>query len=67
MFGLGSQELLIILAILLFLFGAQKLPEVGKSLGGAINEFKRSIKAPVDDAVTAANAEPKDENKEQGA
>jgi sec-independent protein translocase protein TatA len=67
MFGLGTQELLIILALVLVVFGAGKLPEVGKSLGGAINEFKRSVKTPVDDAVTAANAEPKDNNKEQGA
>ena len=41
MFGLGPTELIIIAGILLFLFGAKKLPEIGKGLGGAIREFKK--------------------------
>jgi sec-independent protein translocase protein TatA len=46
MFGLGWQELLILLAIVLVIFGAGKLPQVGRSLGTAINEFKDSVKGP---------------------
>lgn len=41
MFGrLGAGELILILAIALVIFGPSKLPEVGKSLGEAINNFK---------------------------
>ncbi len=40
MFGLGTTELLVIAGILFILFGAKRLPEIGKGLGGAIREFK---------------------------
>lgn len=40
MFGLGWQELLIILGIALIIFGPKKLPELGKSLGKAISSFR---------------------------
>ncbi len=41
MFGkIGAGELILILAIALIIFGPSKLPEVGKSLGEAINNFK---------------------------
>ena len=46
MFGLGTQELMLILAIALVLFGGSKIPELGKSLGQAIREFKRGVEAP---------------------
>jgi sec-independent protein translocase protein TatA len=37
-------ELLVILVIVMIIFGAGKLPQVGRSLGSAINEFKASVK-----------------------
>lgn len=40
---LGSQELLVILAIVLLLFGANKLPELARSLGRAKKEFKKGM------------------------
>ena len=43
MFGLGVQELLIILVIALVLFGPGKLPQIGSGLGKAIRDFKKGI------------------------
>ena len=43
MFGLGTQELMIILVIALVLFGGSKLPELARSLGKSMNEFKKGI------------------------
>ncbi len=46
-FGMG--ELLVILAIILLLFGAKRLPEIAKALGRAIKEFKKAGKDIQDD------------------
>jgi sec-independent protein translocase protein TatA len=43
MFGLGTTELLIILAILVLIFGARRLPEIGSGLGKAIKSFKAGV------------------------
>ena len=43
MFGLGTQELLVILVIVLVLFGANKLPQLARSLGSSLKEFKKGI------------------------
>lgn len=45
MFGLGTQELVIILAIVFLIFGARRLPEIGSGLGKAIKNFKGGIKS----------------------
>ena len=43
MFGLGMQELIIILIIVLIIFGAGKLPEIGGAIGKGIKNFKKSM------------------------
>ena len=42
MFGLGVPELVIILVLVLILFGAGKLPEIGSGVGKAIKNFKKA-------------------------
>jgi len=42
MFGLGTQELIIILVIIMIIFGAGKLPQIGEGLGKAIKNFKKA-------------------------
>jgi sec-independent protein translocase protein TatA len=48
MMGLGWQELAIVLVIIMIIFGAGKLPEVARSLGQGVKEFKSEAAAPVD-------------------
>ena len=43
MFGLGTSELMIILAIVVVLFGARRLPELGSGVGKAIRNFKSGL------------------------
>jgi sec-independent protein translocase protein TatA len=61
MFGLGNQELIIILLIVFFIFGAKKLPEIGKGLGKSIREFKSSISG---EEEQEDPAKPKEEKKD---
>jgi sec-independent protein translocase protein TatA len=42
MFGIGPPELIVIFLIILILFGAKRLPELARSLGRSINEFKNA-------------------------
>ncbi len=44
MLGLGFQELVVILLIVVVLFGASRLPQLGKGLGEGISNFKRGLK-----------------------
>jgi sec-independent protein translocase protein TatA len=58
MFGLGYQELLIILVIVLILFGANRLPELARSLGSSVKEFKKGVnEAKVEDTTASARKE----------
>ena len=50
-FGIGIWELLILLLIVLLVFGAKRLPEMGRQLGGGMREFKESVSGKDDDRV----------------
>jgi sec-independent protein translocase protein TatA len=52
MFGLGAQELLLILLIALFFFGGEKLPDIAKGLGQGLREFKRATEGSLDNEDT---------------
>ncbi|MDR3357644.1 MAG: twin-arginine translocase TatA/TatE family subunit [Desulfovibrio sp.] len=52
MFGIGMQELLLILVVVLLVFGAKKLPEIGGGLGRAIRNFRRAATEPDEIDIT---------------
>ena len=58
MFGLGMPELIIILIIVLVIFGASRLPQLGEGLGKAIKGFKKGISDSTDST--------KDQDKKEG-
>jgi sec-independent protein translocase protein TatA len=58
MFGLGTTELVIIGVVVFLIFGAKRIPEIGKGLGGAIREF-RQIKKDI-------NIKQEDQHEEKG-
>lgn len=72
--GLGMWELVLIFLVVLLLFGAKRLPEIGSSLGKGIREFKGSIKeieselkVPEDRPKVAKTPEPQPQQKQEGA
>ncbi len=63
MAGLGWQELFIVLIIIMIIFGAGKLPDVAKSLGQGVKEFKQEAGAREGGSAVAATVEERDETK----
>jgi len=63
--GIGMQEILIILLIVLLLFGAKKIPEMAKGLGKGIREFKKAARDVKDQVDVAAEEDEKTEEKEK--
>jgi sec-independent protein translocase protein TatA len=62
MFGLGIGELLIILVIVLVVFGAGKLPEIGEGIGRGIQNFRKSVKTEEIDITPDKDAEKQPDN-----
>ena len=63
MFGIGMPELLIILVIILIIFGAGKLPEIGSALGRGIKNFKKATREPNEIDVTPTAEKKNNEEK----
>ena len=53
LFNLGGGEIILILALVLILFGAKKLPELAKGLGTGIKEFKKATREVTDEVANA--------------
>jgi sec-independent protein translocase protein TatA len=65
MFGLGVTELVIILVIIVVVFGAAKLPQLGKGLGEGIRNFKKSVSEPDEIDVTPEKEKNEEEKNEE--
>lgn len=64
MFGLGTQELMIILVIIIVLFGATRLPQIGSGIGQAIRNFKKSVRESDEIDVTPEKEKTKETQEE---
>lgn len=60
--GIGVTELIIILVIVLIIFGAKKLPEIGGGMGKAIRNFKKATNEPDEIDITPKREEVKGES-----
>lgn len=65
MFGLGFQELLIILIIALIIFGPGRLPQIGSGLGKAIRDFKKGITGDEPEEAAKGEKEAKKEDSKE--
>lgn len=63
--GFGVWELLIILVIVLVIFGAKKLPEIGGGIGKAISNFKKATNEPDEIDVTPKSEEKKEKDEKK--
>ncbi|MBQ4615134.1 MAG: twin-arginine translocase TatA/TatE family subunit [Mailhella sp.] len=63
MFGIGTQEILVILVIVLVVFGAKRLPEIGGGLGRAIRNFRQAASEPDEIDITPKDKKIEDEDK----
>ncbi|MDE5727671.1 MAG: twin-arginine translocase TatA/TatE family subunit [Duncaniella sp.] len=49
LFNLGMGEMIVILLVVLLLFGAKRIPELARSLGRGVSQFKQGMNSPLDD------------------
>jgi sec-independent protein translocase protein TatA len=65
--GIGLPELIVILVIVLLLFGAKKLPDLARSLGKSVNEFKKGMNEGEQSTDAKASKEDKADDKKNGS
>ena len=65
MFGLGMPELIVILVIIVIIFGAGKLPEIGAGIGKGITNFKKATREGSDEANKIEEEEKKDDESKE--
>ena len=66
MFGLGTTELMIILAIVILVFGAKRIPMLGKGIGQGIRDFRKALSG-AEDEEGKDSGSVNDENKSDNA
>jgi sec-independent protein translocase protein TatA len=66
MFGMRPIEIILVLGVILLLFGAKRLPEMGKSLGSALRGFKKSVSGEDEEAPRAELPPAKPGDKPEG-
>ncbi len=57
MFGIGMPELIVVLVIIMIVFGAGKMPEIGAGIGKGIRNFKKAVSSDTDDSDEHAKPE----------
>jgi sec-independent protein translocase protein TatA len=62
---LGTQDLLVILGIVVILFGAKRLPELGRGIGETIKNFKNGLSEPTEIDVTPKKEDPAQQETEK--
>ena len=62
-FGIGLPEILIFLVVVLLLFGAKRVPEIGRSMGRGMREFKDAVTGHDDDVPPRLPQAPEDEER----
>jgi len=65
MFGIHGWEWIILLVVVVLIFGPSKIPDLAKSVGKAVSEFKKGIKDVQDDVVNTAAKKPEPEEKKK--
>jgi sec-independent protein translocase protein TatA len=58
LFNLGGPEILLVLAVILIMFGAKKIPDLAKGLGQGIKEFKKATREVTDEIQNSVNSTP---------
>ena len=61
--GIGWQEILVILLVVLILFGAKRIPDIAQGLGRGIRDFRKAVKDGTDEIRKISDPEPEEKRK----